>query len=92
MVSTTLDLLQWLMRSGTGGPNRVGIGVSKAIFAALEELHTTEKTAENTDQLMVCMHFSLVWSLLSQRQMQMVVMRDIINKNNFFTAVFTKNF
>ncbi|XP_074621519.1 E3 ubiquitin-protein ligase UBR4-like isoform X3 [Acropora palmata] len=53
VVSTTLDLLQWLMRSGTGGPNRVGIGVSKAIYAALEELHTTEKTAENTDQLMV---------------------------------------
>lgn len=53
-MSTTLDLLQWLMRSGTGGPNGVGIGVSKAIYAALEELHTTEKTAENTDQLMVC--------------------------------------
>lgn len=32
----------------------MGIGVSKAIYAALEELHTTEKTAENTDQLMVC--------------------------------------
>ena len=64
------------MRSGTGGPNSVGIGVSKAIFAALEELHTTEKTAETTDQLMVCMHFSLVQSLLFQWQMQMVVMRD----------------
>ncbi|XP_068695175.1 E3 ubiquitin-protein ligase UBR4-like isoform X2 [Montipora foliosa] len=53
VVGTTLDLLQWLMGSGAGGPSSVGIGVSKAITNALNELHSTEKSVENTDQLMV---------------------------------------
>lgn len=62
VVSTTLDLLQWVMGPGTGSPNSMGLGVSKAIKNALKELHTTEKTVENTDQLMVSLAFH--WSEL----------------------------
>lgn len=53
MIATSLDLLQWLMGPDAGGPSSVGMGVSRAIKDALTELHTTEKTVENTDQLMV---------------------------------------
>lgn len=53
VVNTTLDLLQWLMGPNTGGSSSVGVGVSKAIKTALTELHTSDKTVENTDQLMV---------------------------------------
>lgn len=53
MVTTALDVLQWLVEPGAGGPSSVGLGASKAIKNALIELHATEKTVENTDQLMV---------------------------------------
>lgn len=53
MVTTALDVLQWLVGPGAGGPSSVGMGASKAIKNALTELHATEKTVENTDQLMV---------------------------------------
>ena len=53
MITTTLDLLQWLMEPDAGGPSSIGMGVSKAIKDALTELHAAEKTVENTDQLMV---------------------------------------
>ena len=53
VVNTTLDLLQWLMGPNTGGSSSVGVGVSKAIKTALTELHSSDKTVENTDQLMV---------------------------------------
>ena len=53
MVTTALDVLQWLVGPGAGGPSSVGMGASKAIKNALIELHATEKTVENTDQLMV---------------------------------------
>ena len=65
VVGTTLDLLQWLMGSGAGGPSSVGIGVSKAITNALNELHSTEKSVENTDQLMVCLHILKVFIISS---------------------------
>lgn len=41
------------MGPNTGGSSSVGVGVSKAIKTALTELHTSDKTVENTDQLMV---------------------------------------
>ena len=53
VTATALDLLQWLMGPDAGGPSSVRMGVCKAIQDALTELHTTEKTVENTDQLMV---------------------------------------
>lgn len=53
MITTTLDLLQWLMGPDAGGPSSVGMGVSKAIKHALTELHESEKIVENTDQLLV---------------------------------------
>ena len=53
MITTTLDLLQWLMGPDAGGPSSVGMGVSKAIKDALTELHESEKIVENTDQLLV---------------------------------------
>ena len=53
MITTTLDLLQWLMGPDAGGPSSVGMGVSKAVKDALTELHMSEKTVENTDQLLV---------------------------------------
>lgn len=53
MITTTLDLLQWLMGPDAGGSSSVGMGVSKAIKDALTELHVSEKIVENTDQLLV---------------------------------------
>lgn len=53
MITTTLDLLQWLMGPDAGGPSSVGIGVSKAIKEALTDLHMSDKSVENTDQLLV---------------------------------------
>ena len=53
VITTTLDLLQWLMGPDAGGPSSVGMGVSKAVKDALTELHMSEKTVENTDQLLV---------------------------------------
>ena len=53
MITTILDLLQWLMGPDAGGPSSVGMGVSKAVKDALTELHMSEKTVENTDQLLV---------------------------------------
>jgi len=53
VITTTLDLLQWLMGPDAGGPSSVGMGVSKAIKDALTELHESEKIVENTDQLLV---------------------------------------
>lgn len=41
------------MGPNTGGSSSVGVGVSKAIKSALTELHSSDKTVENTDQLMV---------------------------------------
>ena len=56
VVTTTLDLLQWLMGPDAGGPSSVGMGVSKAIKNALTELHESEKIVENIDQLLVSFH------------------------------------
>lgn len=53
MITTTLDLLQWLMGPDAGGPSSVGMGVSKAIKGSMKELHLTDKSVENTDQLLV---------------------------------------
>lgn len=53
MITTTLDLLQWLMGPDAGGPSSVGMGVSKAIKGSMTQLHLTDKSVENTDQLLV---------------------------------------
>lgn len=53
VITTTLDLLQWLMGPDAGGPGGVGMGVSKAIKEALIELHESDKSVESTDQLLV---------------------------------------
>lgn len=53
VITTTLDLLQWLMGPDAGGPSSVGMGVSKAIKGSMKELHLTDKSVENTDQLLV---------------------------------------
>ena len=53
VITTSLDLLQWLTGPDAGGPSSVGMGVSKAIKEALTELHAADKSVESTDQLLV---------------------------------------
>lgn len=57
MITTTLDLLQWLMGPEGGGPSSVGMGVSKALKDSMTQLHLTDKSVENTDQLLVSFRF-----------------------------------
>ena len=56
VITTTLDLLQWLMGPDAGGPSSVGMGVSKAIKDAMTQLHMADKNVESTDQLLVSFH------------------------------------
>ena len=57
--STALQLLQQLMDplAETGSQCASGMGAGRAIRAALEELHTAEKSVETTEQLMVSVWF-----------------------------------